>query len=1465
MAKKYLLGLDLGTDSVGWCVTDEGNHIVRKGGKSLWGVRLFDEANDCSERRLNRGARRRVNRRKERIDLLQSIFASSMKDVDPNFFIRMNNSFYQGDDKDKAIRGDGNTLFAGIGGLTDKDFYKKYPTIYHLRAELLRNNDKADLRYLYLALHHMIKYRGNFLHEGESIDVRGGQEIVDSFAKIDAVLISLGKKPLTFNVDKIMDFRRITSGSRGLNMLKKELQVFFATEEKYVNEVVLPLIAGAKVQVGKIFDLEDDEEAGTDVKSFSVRDDSFEDILSKLNSHFEGRSEMAIIEKAKAISDFIVLNKILGDSSSISEAMVRRYERHREDLKELKAFVKKNCPAKYAECFRKHQKDLNNYAAYVGINSANGKKLERFGHCSADDFYVYLKKDIFGVTKIDDKTDPFIANIFSRMIDDDYLPRQNSSENGVFPYQLNLKEMISILERQSRYYPFIKTKDSDGLTSEEKIKSLLTYRIPYFIGPLINSKKTSQYSSFSWVVREEGKIYPWNFKEKVDFDASAAAFIKRMLNKCTYIPEADCLPKFSLLYSEYEVISFLNNVVINGKPLPFEETSGEVSKKEIIDEYFKVKAASKKSFVAFLRSKIGPSFSNDNLTYVNGGEIEKIDCSLRSYQDFSRILGADYVVKHPEVVERIILDLSVFTDRDMVVRRLRKEYGFTDEKAINAIKALPYSGFGKLSEDLLYLPSPYVDKETGEIKNITLIDAMLKTGDGLMKVLNDPSFKFGEKIAALQEEAAPKLIPGESKLPQVKEYVDDLYVSPIMKRPLLQAYEIIDEVQKIIGAPIDEYYVECARGGKPADKGKKPSRLSHLLDLYESAKKETLAIIDEGDSPDKDPEVYEEAKTRKAALSEQYKKLAVYANENRALDFRSDKLFLYFTQLGRCLYSLKPIELDSLFADQQMYDIDHIIPQAKVKDDSLANRVLVYQDKNRDKKDIYPFAPGFLAPGARAFYRYLKRIGLMEGKKYDELTRQSGNELSDDEIAQFANRQLVSTNQAVIGLIDVIKTFERRKDNSVPRIIYSKASLVSDFRQKFELLKARDANSFHHAHDAYLNIIVGRAMDSYFGYPVNKEKIDRLKKNDYSTNPDNIFNDVSEKSREAGKTRRPILDHEGNLIWKAGDSIKEIEKNIYHRFDVMVTVRQFVQPGFFNKVSIHPKTDFKDGNLFPLKKGLDPAKYGGYSDLTNGFFALLEEDCGRKGLKARLLPIPNMYAKPTDGDAIISYAHDVVGLNVNKLIIPCLRINSVIDFGTLKIEISGKNSDSDTLVKSLIQIRFSKSELATIRSISKFMDVVIKQGARGLDPLASDFDEKLKNELRIKDLMGPLVISPAANEIRNKPILITREEEDALFVTLRKKLSSKLFEGIGFSNAAKQISDESCWNAFNAASTASRAVMLDELLKMTIPDSAVLADLSILLGHSVATKRHINNYLSHCRIVVQSVTGFYVKIIWKME
>ena len=39
---KYYIGVDIGTNSVGWAVIDENGCLLNKGKHHLWGSRLFD-------------------------------------------------------------------------------------------------------------------------------------------------------------------------------------------------------------------------------------------------------------------------------------------------------------------------------------------------------------------------------------------------------------------------------------------------------------------------------------------------------------------------------------------------------------------------------------------------------------------------------------------------------------------------------------------------------------------------------------------------------------------------------------------------------------------------------------------------------------------------------------------------------------------------------------------------------------------------------------------------------------------------------------------------------------------------------------------------------------------------------------------------------------------------------------------------------------------------------------------------------------------------------------------------------------------------------------------------------------------------------------------------------------------------------------------------------------------------------
>ena len=87
--EKIYAGLDIGTDSVGFAATNQDYVLKKFHGEPIWGVTLFEEANLNTDRRSFRTARRRLDRRQQRVTLIQELFAGEIEKVDPRFYIRL--------------------------------------------------------------------------------------------------------------------------------------------------------------------------------------------------------------------------------------------------------------------------------------------------------------------------------------------------------------------------------------------------------------------------------------------------------------------------------------------------------------------------------------------------------------------------------------------------------------------------------------------------------------------------------------------------------------------------------------------------------------------------------------------------------------------------------------------------------------------------------------------------------------------------------------------------------------------------------------------------------------------------------------------------------------------------------------------------------------------------------------------------------------------------------------------------------------------------------------------------------------------------------------------------------------------------------------------------------------------------------------------------------------------------------
>jgi len=570
--EEYYIGLDCGTSSVGWAVTDRDYKILRAKGKSLWGSRLFEEAKTAADRRVARSARRRNRRARARLKLLQDIFSEEMLKVDPDFYIRLRESFFLEEDKEGLARNSKNTLF-NDGDYTDKEFHDEYPTIWHLRKAIIDsvNNDSKhfDIRLYFLAIQHILKNRGHFLYEGE---MKGGgnfSDIWDEFCDTASNFNLNITDTVVDEVEKIVTDKKKTKTDK-----KKELGELIFIEDGEDDDVVSAaktalagLIVGSKVKIREIFETE----AGKEVKSFSLADGNFEEKMSEWEEELGDIGRMDLVVVAKKIYDFGILNNLLDGHEQISDAMVANYEKHQKELKKLKEALK---PFKedYDEFFKTLKSDGKTvcYNAYIGkayTEDSNGRRKT----FSVDQEAINKK-----IAELLDK-----HNITGALRDKaekrELLPKQKGQAKGTIPRQLHGNELKVILEKLCKDFPsFAKEvpgEDKEYNTKAKKIEKIHSFRIPYYCGPLVKRKFDEKgnlveggKSAFSWADEEiKELVYPWNFDKLVNKGERANNFIRRMTNQCTYLLDQDVLPKQSLLYQKYMVLNELNNLKIDGK------------------------------------------------------------------------------------------------------------------------------------------------------------------------------------------------------------------------------------------------------------------------------------------------------------------------------------------------------------------------------------------------------------------------------------------------------------------------------------------------------------------------------------------------------------------------------------------------------------------------------------------------------------------------------------------------------------------------------------------------------------------------------------------------------------------------------------------------------------------------------------------------------------------------------------
>lgn len=1341
MEKKGItLGLDMGTNSLGWAVVDNStNDLVSYHGHPMWGVRMFSESSSAEDRRMKRLARRRYQRRRQRILLLREIFQKEICDKDPYFFYRMDQAFYVSDDRTDEGKG-----YLLENQKATKDFYNKYPTIWHLRYDLVTNKEKKDIRLVYLAIHHILKYRGNFLHEGDielsakpkdelnmfisciSSTYEGGFEREEdddnaNWEKYFAVEQINNDKfidSLISIIDKYLD--RSNKITEVVDPSKKRYELFadelirLVGEPKNILTELLPdaLFKGTiDLSKNRIYKEIYKNQIDLDKKDLKIifNSDDFENKISNLSSKLKEISPLIEgLIYLKSIYNNYYFKDFMKGFSFLSEAFKKKYNENKKDLKSLKSYYDKYLSDKKNSMFRDNKVN-NNFVNYIGHYSPNEKnpdgkswsegELIKIEKRKSDyfDFLNTLKKDLTSLQNHPEAQKE--ADYFLKKIEDNtLLQRLNNASNSVIPMQFNKMELVEIINNQKEYYPDLFTN-----INISNIEQIFSFKREYFIGPIDFDKNNK--SKFSWVVQKETalnkkqKIYPWNFYVVVDKKETQKNFIQRMLNHCTYLKgENDyCIPSSSISYQAFVCLQYVNKLRDSNNNLISVDAKQQLFK----DLFLSNKTVTAKEIKEWMyQHKLG-----------NTASIPTCNCNMSTYISFKNLnkyKKYEFLrLEQIKEIDEIVKLMMIFSDKETRDDILKNDYHFGDED-IKQIKGFSYKNWGRLSDRFLNgIKIEYNDEESNEHREYNSLNNVLWfTNFNLNEILFNSKFNFHDEIEKYNEN---KYIDfKESDDDFLKNWMEkNVCVSPIWTRSFVQTYKLIKEVNELLkegGKEISYYSVECTRENKSDKKGKETcSRYDRLLNIF------------------KDKDFNKEARDQGVNVSTLIKSL----QENKDSINNSDHFLLYFQQLGKDMYTLEPItDLDEIGTNKS-YDIDHIYPQSILKDDSISNRVLTKSTINRDfKKNKFLSDPNCglkLPQEAFSFYKFLFDNNLISRTKYNRLTEK---EINFNSLESFINRQKVATDQSTKAIIELLKFLETNKycerNNEMSRdqarkeaekhIIYSKAGIVSDFRKKYQIYKSRIANNYHHAHDAYLNAVLGKTLKDYYDdkkiYLFGDELKKRIQKDgEYTINPDNI---LSKRVRES-------KDH--RIIWGGMKEIDFIKNNIQNNFDIRETMYTYYGNTLIGEETVEGKKGKGKEtikSLTPNGNRMDLEKYGGYKQASYPFFYLIKKNND----EAMICPINSFYKDDSKIDRFIEenfFKKDKKNTDKSKPLfkkILKLKINTVIlsskddNKHLRKMYITGSHHfDKDLNIKNGFDRNFKKEDMRTIHMITKFIKV----------------------------------------------------------------------------------------------------------------------------------------------------------------
>ncbi|WP_294977335.1 type II CRISPR RNA-guided endonuclease Cas9, partial [uncultured Leuconostoc sp.] len=604
----------------------------------------------------------------------------------------------------------------------------------------------------------------------------------------------------------------------------------------------------------------------------------------------------------------------------------------------------------------------------------------------------------------------------------------------------------------------------------------------------------------------------------------------------------------------------------------------------------------------------------------------KFNSNLVSYHYFVDVLGREKTEAiGEEQLEEIIEIQTVFEDKNIVARRLSKlDYLTQQEK--DKLSAKHYTGWGRLSKKLL--DTKFIEttlSEAGDIisQSHSIMDLLYHSDKNLMEIMTDKKFNVQDWITEQNKGT-------ESGNNGIYDQIDALAGPKDIKRGITQVFGIINDIKKAMGGNPEKVYLEFARETQTSRLTN--SRLNRVQELYTNS-------------------------ALKTEFSELVKQLATETKET----IHDDRLYLYYLQEGKDMYTGECIPFNQITTN---YDIDHIIPQAFTKDDSLDNRVLVNRATNARKSDSPTFTDNII-DDRKSWWQSLVKRGLISKEKFERLTDRRKT-FSDNQTSHFIARQLVETRQIIKNVADLIKN-----NYEGTQAVAIRASLTGEMRRYLDWPKNRDINDFHHAHDALMMATVGKYVD-------RRGFFDKGTVSDGAGNAYNLYTKDWLVAARAGSkndsqrvnpfgfivgsmrsktVRQQVNTETGEIVW--GDENAAYLRQVLGYKKILVTRRLNGSSGrLYAETLFGPNPKAK---LIAQKANRSVALYGGFTKAESAFMALVEFN-KKEDKSYKLLKVPMTIANRVN-DKQLTVAKYIEMLNLrdfSRVVIDKLPLGTLI-------------------------------------------------------------------------------------------------------------------------------------------------------------------------------------------------------------